>query len=858
MGVNRRTVRSHDETERDVDISATERRADVVIVHIAMLDGSWSSSHDFRRAIRPEPSRRSGMRTRRLRKLPALRRKRKLDQQPGRCAWYPAGVWIVGDGSCLPGGRVLIVVAALSAWPPEPADPRSGCDLAFHARAWDRVAAECRDPRWAGRAELATAWTAWEQHRDDEALGIAEQLLDSRVAADASYLAGYIRGHRDGAAEQDLSRVRFQQALHGYQRAGRHADASRAASFLSRVPRPDRRFDDELRMAQLAVTEADLSGDRSVLGRAVGALAESYDWIGMERAARESFVRAEQLTEPWPAELAHIYFKHAEFLLDLGTPQDLETSLRYLDAATAMRSRVLASDLAGPVAQLGFAIRLNRADALSQLGRLEAADRELADAEHELGADLATNQLATVCLVKGYVAARRHNPATAEALFIQADDGSLDGDFRWRIALELARSYRGAGRADRAEAAYRSAIAIIEQLRSAAAVVELRPWVLARRTLPYVELLALLVEQDRGVDALVIAESLHARAWLDVVLGPGAGHSTTPELALAAARIRQRLSAASVPALDGSSLTAATGDREALVFLSIGAETWRAHITSGAVHFRRLPADTLDAAQAFEAAPGDPAAAERASAILLPAELSTSGGPLYVVASGRLADVPFAALRLRGRYVIEDRPIARLPGLAALRCSDSTWDQRAIFLGDSRGDLPEAAREVQQIAAAMGVPARVGQAASRQALTRVHGAGILHIAAHSIATASGRAIVLADGNVTAADVLDAGLDPRIVVLSGCATAASDDAESWDGFPSAFLAAGSRYVVATLRSVDDAAAARVTTAYYAQPTAMNPIERLAAAQRQVSAVLPVAAWASFAAWGSPDCDVSKLQ
>jgi hypothetical protein len=188
-----------------------------------------------------------------------------------------------------------------------------------------------------------------------------------------------------------------------------------------------------------------------------------------------------------------------------------------------------------------------------------------------------------------------------------------------------------------------------------------------------------------------------------------------------------------------------------------------------------------------------------------------------------------------------------------LRVSASTWDDRAIFLGDSRGDLPEAAREVRELAAAMGVAANVGSGASRQVLASARGARSLHVATHGTTVSSVRAIMLADGDLTAADVLDAGLDPQFVVLSGCATAASDDAESWDGFPSAFLAAGSRYVVATLRSVDDAAAARVTKAYYAQPATMDPLERLAAAQRQVSAVLPVAAWASFAAWGSAACE-----
>lgn len=242
--------------------------------------------------------------------------------------------------------------------------------------------------------------------------------------------------------------------------------------------------------------------------------------------------------------------------------------------------------------------------------------------------------------------------------------------------------------------------------------------------------------------------------------------------------------------------------------------------------------------------------------VLLPAELTTSKEPLYVIANGPLADVPFAALRPQhGRYLIDERPVARLPGLAALRCTPSTWDHRLVLVGDSRGDLPEAAREVQQLAASHGVAPHVGPAATRSALAPAHSAQLLHLAVHSIATPSGRAIELADGNMTAADVLEADLDPELVVLTGCATAASDDAESWDSFPSAFLAAGSRYVVATLRSVEDATAARVTSAYYAQPASLNPIERLAAAQRALTGVLPVETWASFTAWGSTACSAS---
>ena len=744
-------------------------------------------------------------------------------------------------------------MAVLSFWPPAHGAGPSLCEVAFEAREWARVAAACRDARWGGRAELARAWLRWAQRAPEEALEIAERLLDSNVAADAAYLAGYLRGHRD-ASEHDRARALLHQALIGYQAAGRHADASRAASFLSRVPRPEARFEDELRMAQLAVAEAELGGDAHALGRAAGALAESYDSVGMADAARDAFLKAEELIAQWPEEIAYVYFNHALFLLDRGSTRDLENALRYLDDATAQRDRAGGAGLFAKVADLGFAIRLNRADALSQLGRLEAAAREVAVAERELGPGAPAQELSKLRLVQGYVAAQRHDLATAEALFARADDGSLESDYRWRVAVELARLHRRAGHPAESEQAYRAAIDIIEGLRRTAGVIELRPWVLARRTLPYVELLALLVERDRGTDALAVAEALHARAWLDLVLDRGAEGTADAEHALTAARIRQHLDAAPAPALDGPTLMARVGDREALLFLAAGETTWRAHVLRGRVRFQLLPADSRAVIERFIDDPDDRPVAAAAAAVLLPAELAAGGEPLYVIASGYLADVPFAALRLGDRYLIEHRPIARLPGLAALRCASSTWDDRVVVLGDSRGDLDAAAREAERLARSSGVVAHLGSAATREALAPAHRARLLHLAVHGAATSSGRAIVLADGRLTAADVLEQGLDPELVVLSGCATAVSDDAESWSGFPSAFLAAGSHYVIATLRSIADDAAARITSAYYDQPASLNPIERLAAAQRALVHVLPASAWSSFTAWGSAACPV----
>lgn len=747
----------------------------------------------------------------------------------------------------------LLLVSALVACgrgapAPEP------CPAALAARDWKAMAARCVGPRWESHAALGAAWRALGESDDARALELATALLDGELGADAAYLAGYLRARRDAAAGRAL----LLRALEEFQRRDRHGDASRAAGVLSRVPRPEARFDDELHMAQLAVREADASGDTRLRAVATLALAEAYDGIGMAREAREAFLDAADLAAAWPDELAFAYFKHAVFVLDLGGREDLRTALRYLDAAAAEQARAAAAGLGGQVASLPLAIALNRATALIELGELDEAAAELA----RLPADRRDRPKAI--LVHGYLAARRGDRAAAAAAFERA--GELEDDYRWQVALELARLDRGAGRLGDAEARYRAAIAIIEGLREDAGAVELRPWVLERRMRPYAELLALLAEQDRGIDALAVAESLHARAWLDAALrGDGANAAApapTAEEALRDARVRSRV--ASTPPLSGRELLALAGAREALVFVPAGDRLWRVHVAGGRVRVVELGGDAIAAMGGFRAVPDDPVVAARAAALLLPAELGDGEAPLWIV--GRpAADIPFAALPWRGRPLVMTRPIAHLPGLAAMRCTPAAPPPMPpagasapgavaahVVLGDSRGDLPRAAAEVAAVARRHGVTGLTGAQVTRAALEGARHAALLHLAVHGRISGRGAALVLADGDLTAADVLDAALAPRVVMLTGCNTAAAVDAESWGGFPSAFLASGAGFVVSTLRSVEDAAAATVTAAYYAQPDALDPVRRLAAAQRQVAGSLPAHQWASFTAWGVVDC------
>src|SRR5262249_47411019 len=95
-------------------------------------------------------------------------------------------------------------------------------------------------------------------------------------------------------------------------------------------------------------------------------------------------------------------------------------------------------------------------------------------------------------------------------------------------------------------------------------------------------------------------------------------------------------------------------------------------------------------------------------------------------------------------------------------------------------------------------------------------AALLHVAGHVVGLPRGRALRLADGDVTAAEIVQHGLAPRIAVLAGCGSAAAMDDEGWGSIAAALLESGTAVVIATDRSVGDQASLSVIRALYAQP------------------------------------------
>ncbi|HEY8106717.1 MAG TPA: CHAT domain-containing protein, partial [Gemmatimonadales bacterium] len=253
--------------------------------------------------------------------------------------------------------------------------------------------------------------------------------------------------------------------------------------------------------------------------------------------------------------------------------------------------------------------------------------------------------------------------------------------------------------------------------------------------------------------------------------------------------------------------------------------------------------------------------------------------PLVLITDGKIAAVPFAALRdtVQGRYLIEDHPLRFASSIrdavrperrgAATRArvllvADPSFDRKAF---PELGRLPGAAAEVAAIAAQYAEPHLLtDSAATRPAFeTALERASILHYAGHALfdddrpeqsslvlaAGAGGRG----DGRLTATELERLPLGHvRLVVLSACETIPSRSGHSggFAGLAGAFLAAGAGGVVGSLWSVNDRLTEELMSEFHrAYRQSGDATDALRRAQLQLllsaePATRSPAAWAGF--------------
>jgi CHAT domain-containing protein len=235
---------------------------------------------------------------------------------------------------------------------------------------------------------------------------------------------------------------------------------------------------------------------------------------------------------------------------------------------------------------------------------------------------------------------------------------------------------------------------------------------------------------------------------------------------------------------------------------------------------------------------------------------------LAIVPTGTLHQIPFHALFDGTKTLGAQVTISVAPSASFAR---STSPQRpsnapvtALVLGVSDLSIPNASNEARRVAAVF--PSARLFLDEDATITKLQVFGptvdLVHLACHGLHRSEHplfSALRLADGWLTAREIMDMSFEGAVVVLSACETGrhAIDYGEPL-GLSWAFLAAGAASVVVSLWTVQDDVTAEMMTAFYDELNAgLDPARALRKAQRSIAARFPHPYhWAPFTVVGAP--------
>jgi len=316
----------------------------------------------------------------------------------------------------------------------------------------------------------------------------------------------------------------------------------------------------------------------------------------------------------------------------------------------------------------------------------------------------------------------------------------------------------------------------------------------------------------------------------------------------------------------GSNDTLATycrcGDDLYLLALRHDGGFWR-KTTLSEGQFKDLLARTLARLGADQ--PG-PAEATMQSSLLAPLLQGEGRQCLYLVPTGPLWQVPFAALRdARGRPASSQADVVMLSSGDLLRLADGSWQpyrlSQPLAIGaPSRSDLPGAYGELEEVARMLPgcVLRRGSQATSEVLYDPGQRWGLLHFASHArydMGHPLESEIELSDGPLKLRQFSQLSLAERSLVTLSCCHSGSSQGQELDEpvtLATGFSAAGADTVVANLWSVDDSVSRVFFTDFYSQlASGATPLSSFRHAQEHCRRVYPRATdWGGFFLLGNP--------
>jgi tetratricopeptide (TPR) repeat protein len=733
------------------------------------------------------------------------------------------------------------------------------CIDLVHAGRYEAALARCGEvyaARHDPRAGAAIVESCFSLGREDAVLSWVDRLAREKRGYPGEWsLAAAVHEQRGEAAAAEQG---YRRDLELFRAAGNHARAADSLQRLSHLAWEQSRYRDAVLSAGEAVGEAEAARDRTLAASSAEALYTALYAVGDLEGARLALERAGSPDGTGSTERARFLANRGNVLLDEGR---LALARHDLEAALALAA---GSD----ERQLLRSAHLNLTRIHLDLGEVDRAAQHLAAAWQSAE----PGQPAAVSLLDYRARVELARGRAAEAVKTAADALATAPapDWAWDLELLRGRAEEARGDGQAAAAAYERSIAIVEEMRRSLAFDELKSWLLDRKREPFEALFRLQARAGRDAEALATAERAQSRTFLDAfVEAASAGHPPVVWSPQRAAE-RMRTLEALLPAMSASPVAAvqpigrvlsAFGDRHGLVFFEAEDTLWLITVAGGKPRLRPLSAGAAEVRRLVESflahldSPEGAGTGERLAEILLPADaLPPSGRTLYIVADGMLGNLPFAALRRHGRYLVEDHSIVFLPSLNALAAIEGRSGPAAggppLALSDAQGNLPAAAAEAEVVAKLIGGGARTAGRATAAALREAAQARVLHLATHTGVGPRGPWLQLADRRVTAADVISGRIGPRLAVLATCSSGVRPGRQMWGSMGAAFLAAGSRTVVSSLGSVEDGAARDFVLGFYRAGGAADPAGALARTQRvAIARGLSPTHWAPFVLFGS---------
>lgn len=674
-------------------------------------------------------------------------------------------------------------------------------------------------------------------------LGLVLQVLGETGAAERNFRAALALNRRTADAEAQVVNLSNLGAL--ALAAGRYSNAlalhDEAAALASRH-RGEPWAAEQLQVARLnlGVVLEKMGGYKEALGIYKGLLAEG------ETAHR-----------------AALLVNTGVLYRNLGDPVQAVRSFR--EAMDSFRRSGDTAGLSNAYLNLGLALHLN----LERPEEAETAFREALRLARASGDRTEEIQdlfyLGRLLLERGRLgeseAAYRRCLAAAEA------SGSAEG--RWSAREGLGRIARARQDLRGAHRHFARALAEIERVRAGIARGARRAGYFGDKRAVYAAAVETLVDLERrepgrgwAERSLEVVQRAKARDLLDA-LGSGR-HPAAP--------------------LDAGALRNRTGKATVLEYFLGESRLYLWVIRPGAIRFHDLgPHEPILAAAvgvhrrlAGGAPPAAGALAALSRALLGPADLAGRDVPLRIAPDGALHYLPFELLDdpvAPGAPLVERTAVSYLPSASTMPRRSGVGHEggpRLLGFGDPLlpaagrdvpapadilverfrlAPLPAAARELEAIGRVLGGQRAVftGQRATEEAFRRevARGARVVHLATHTVIDerlGHGAAILLTaaagdDGLLSPPEI--AALDDRsdLTVLAACSTAlgSGEEGQAFASLTGAFLAAGSRAVVATLWDVGDAETAVFMEQFYFElGRGRAPSEALRAAKRRLRA------------------------